>query len=165
MDLPDIVSRIGAADFIYPPTSAEDLNAARVRGIPDSLLELFRLVDGLYVIPGDDFLAPNGQSFRFKIPRLRQIESVAEAGYCPSHSPMVRRLERWWQFLDCGDGNWVGMTDSEDHCRIVDLFHETIGAPGSHAVIADSLERFLELLLEHQGMFWLGEEFPKVVWI
>lgn len=165
MDLADIVSHIAAADFTYPPASAEDLTAARSRGIPDSLLDLFRLADGLYVIPGEDFLAPNGQGFRFKIPRLREIETVAEAGFFPSRSSMARSLSGWWQFLDYGDGNWVGMTDSEDRGRIVDLFHETIGMPGYHAVIANSLEEFLELLLERQSVYWLGEEFRKLEWI
>jgi hypothetical protein len=159
MTLEEIVEIIRNRHFTNPPARPDQVEEARSRGIAEPLLDLFRLADGAYVGDGDDFRAPGEKRFRFRfrIPRLAELKSAADFGYGSEESPMRERLKSWWPFLDYGDGNFLGMTDAADGFRIVDLFHETVGEPGSHAVIAPTLEHLLSELLRYGEVYWLDD--------
>ena len=126
MTIEELVSEIAASGFAHPPAPEPLIDRAKARGIPEAILDLYRCANGLYVVDGSFFPAPDGRRYRFMVPKIEDIHSVAEYGFASDESPLVNRMKNWWQFFDCGDGNWVGMTDGDDGFRIVDLFHETI---------------------------------------
>ncbi len=153
----DAVALLAKSGFVAGPADDRALEAAQLRGVPACLLDFYRIANGLFAVEGDDFPCPDGLRYRFQIVPVQCLKTVAEYGFAPQDSPLFNCLKRWWQFFDCGDSNWVGITDVDDGCRIVDLFHETVGDPGSHAVIAHSLPEFLEKFAALKEMYWLSE--------
>lgn len=156
--LQQTVDRLSGIGFINPQADPAAVVVAQQRGVPEPLLELYRIANGMFLVEGDDFRAPNGKRYRFMIPPLENLQSVAQFGFADDDSPLFPRLENWWQFFDYGDSNWVGITDAEDGLRIVDLFPETVGEPGSHTVIADSIEEFLWQINSGKP-YWLDAAF------
>jgi|GEM_PF-5070955 len=152
--------------FARPPASLEDLQAAEARGVPEPLLHVYRQMNGAFLCSGEDFRAPNGQQFRFRIPACTEIRMVWDNGYCCRKSPLESRLKQWPAFLDDCDGNWVALSEADDGHRVIDIFHETAGEPGSHKVISPDLATFLMLLLKSNQAFWLDSPSTgKAEWI
>lgn len=160
--LAKIVQRIRGECFVFPPAAQEDLSVARVRGVPDALLNFYAVCDGAFIGEGDDFPDPNGQRYRLMIPRLRELQTVQSYGYILPDSPLYEQSSKWWQIVDYGDANWLAYDGTHGSGgRIIDIFHETVGEPDSHNIVANSLDEMLNRLVSRRGVYWFDEEFES----
>lgn len=46
--------------------------------------------------------------------------------------------------------------------RIINVFHETVGEPGSHEIVANSMADLLERLLRRDGVYWFDDDFQSL---
>jgi hypothetical protein len=160
MSIARIVETIRSQGFVLPAVSESLLHSARSRNVPPDVLEFYSMCDGVYIGEGDDFVAPNGRRYRFRIPRLSDLQTVREYGFIPDDAPLFGASSMWWQILDYCDGNWLAVDATpEGNGRILDIFHETVGEAGSHNVVAASLVDMLERLATKRSTYWLREGF------
>jgi hypothetical protein len=161
-----IVDRIRDAHFAFPPAATADVAAAHARGVPAELLEFYECCDGALISPGDhfkNFLAPSGRRYRFRIPRLSEIQTARAFGYIPEWSPLLERASQWWQIVNYGDADWLAYDATPNsHGSIIDLFHETVGDPGWHSIVAASLLDLLDRLCDSGGVYWLADDFSPL---
>lgn len=156
----DSVARIQQVWYAFPPAGDQQVSRAYQRGIPDELIEFYRLSDGALLGHGRDFTGPDGRSFRLKIPPLESIETTRENGYVAVDSPLFERAGDWWQVVDYGDANWLAYDGPSG--QVIDIWHETAGEPGNHSIVAASFGDLLRRLLEHGSPFWFREDFEPL---
>ena len=161
-----LAQTIRSRHFAFPPAESAALRAGAERGVPSSLLEFYVLCDGALIADGEDFRAPDGRRFRLRIPRLGDLKTVQEYGFIMDDSPLYDASAHWWQVLDYGDSNWLALdATQEGHGRILDIFHETAGVVGHHAVVAESLSEMLKLALAKPGVYWLADGFESLQYV
>ena len=158
------VERIRENHFAFPPATQDELDAARARGVPNELLAFYALCDGAFIGDGDDFADPNGRRFRLMIPRLKHLITTQSYGYIFDDSPLFEQTSKWWQNVDYGDSNWLAFDGSSDFNakKIIDVFHETVGEPGSHEIVADSMSDLLDRLLQRNDVYWFDDDFHSL---
>lgn len=159
-NLENLVSRVRDEHFAFPPVSDREVEAARNRSIPEALLNFYRMCDGALIGDGDDFGAPNGRRYRLKIPRLAELSTTQSSGFISDDSPLYEASAKWWQIVNYGDSNWLAFDASSNSIsRIIDVFHETVGEPGTHEIVANSMADLLDRLLRHDGTYWFIDDF------
>jgi len=162
-NLDELVSRIRESHFAFPPASESAINSARLSNVPQELLEFYMKCDGALLCDGDDFAAPNGTRYRVKIPRLVDLQTTQSHGYIFDASPFYALSANWWQIADYGDANWLAFdSTAETKGRIIDIFHETVGEPGYHNIVALSLTDMLTRLLDRGGVYWFDGGFQNL---
>jgi len=160
------VQRIRNAYFAFAPATPGDLAAARVRSVPDALLEFYSLCDGAFIGNGSDFRDPNGRRYRLLVPSLSELQTVQSFGYISVDSPLYEKSAQWWQIVDYGDVNWLAYDGTPDAGgRVIDIFHETVGEPGSHKIVASSLKDLLDRLVKRGGVYWFDDDFESLGWV
>lgn len=158
------MERIRENHFAFPPANQNELDAARARSVPNELLAFYALCDGAFICDGDDFAAPNGSRYRLMIPRLADLSTTQSNGYIFDDSPLYEQSAQWWQIVDYGDSNWLafdGSSDSNSN-KIIDIFHETVGEPDSHEIVADSMPDLLDRLLRRNDVYWFDDDFHSL---
>ena len=160
------VQRIRNAYFAFAAATPGDLAAARVRGVPDALLEFYALCDGAFIGDGNDFRDPNGRRYRLLVPRVADLQTVQSFRYISDDSPLFEKSAQWWQIVDYGDANWLAYDGTPDGGgRVIDIFHETVGEPDSHKIVASSLNDLLDRLVKRGGVYWLGADLESLGWV
>lgn len=160
------VQRIRNAYFAFAATAPGDLAAARVRGVPDALLEFYSLCDGAFIGNGSDFRDPNGRRYRLMVPRLSELQTAQSFGYISVDSPLYEKSAQWWQIVDYGDSNWLAYDGTLDGGgRVIDIFHETVGDPDYHEIVASSLNDLLDRLLKQGDVYWFDDDFESLGWV
>jgi hypothetical protein len=161
--LSNLVARIREDHFAFPPANETKLDAASKRKIPEALIDFYRLCDGAFIGSGNDFGDANGRRYRLKIPQLSNLITTQSYGYIFNDSPLYEASAKWWQIVDYGDANWLAFDgSSKSSSAIIDLFHETVGQPGTHEIVADSMTDLLERLLRRDGVYWFDEDFKSL---
>lgn len=157
------VRSIRESHFAFPPATDNQLNSARTRGVPEELLAFYALCDGALIGAGNDFPSPIGRRFRLSIPRLADLQTTQSCGYIHDRAPLYQESANWWQIVDYCDGNYLAF-DASPHAngRIIDVFHETVGEPGWHTIVASSMSDLLARLLEHKGVYWFDDRFQSL---
>ena len=162
-NLKSYVAAIREKHFAFPPANAVELKSASERGVPEKLLEFYQLCDGAFLGEGNEFEDPTGRRHRLKIPRLAILSTTASYGFITNDSSMYEQSTQWWQIVDYGDSNWLAYNESaEFEGKIIDVFHETVGEPGSHHIVAESIADLLDLLLRRNGVYWFHDEFQAL---
>jgi len=163
LSLDELVQRIRDKQFGFPPAAHDEVCRAKRRGVPNGLLDFYVLCDGAYIGQGDDCSAPDGRRYRFEIPRLCDIQTVQSYGFISVGAPLYAQSAQWWQIVDYGDGNWLAFDGAPaTNGRIIDIFHETVGDPVYHGIVAASLNDLLERLLTCEGVYWLADGFESL---
>ncbi|MGE3406188.1 MAG: hypothetical protein AB7I37_05190 [Pirellulales bacterium] len=163
MNMQQQVAEVRARHFAYPPAEPGLLQAAQERGVPACLLEFHAICDGALIGPGDDFLSPAGQWFRFRIPSLADLQTTQEYGFIQDDSPLYTASAAWWQMLDYGDSNWLAIdATSNGQGRILDVCHESAGDPGWQEIVARSFQELIDRLLAEPDTFWFGDGFQSL---
>lgn len=158
--LSQLVERIRSVYFAFEPASDGDLENAAMRGVPESLLDFYRLADGALLGDGDDFPSPAGERYRLQIPCLAALQTTQQYGYVFDDAPYYANTASWWQIVDYGDANWLAFDATPDgDGRILDVFHETVGYDDEHEVVALGLTELLHRILDQGGDYWLAEGF------
>lgn len=160
MSISKVVEAIRSQDFAFPTASESPLHAAHSRNIPRDVLEFYTVCDGVYIGEGDDFAAPDGRRYRFRIPQLSALQTVREGGFIADDAPLFDATSMWWQILDYCDGNWLAVDATpEGNGRILDVCHETVGEADSQNVVAASLVDMLERIAAKREAYWLENDF------
>jgi hypothetical protein len=163
LTLADLVARIREDHFAFPPANKSNLDAACKRNIPEALLDFYRLCDGAFIGDGDDFGDTKGRRYRLRIPPLAKLATTQSYGYIFDDSPFYETSAQWWQIVDYGDANWLAFdASSQSGSAIIDLFHETVGEPGTHEIVADSMTDLLDRLLRRDGVYWFDDDFKSL---
>ena len=158
--LSELVDCIRATYFAFDPASDADLKASADRGIPETLLALYRLADGAFLGDGDDFADPAGTRYRLMIPRLADLQTTQQYGYVFDDAPYYGHTAKWWQIVDYGDANWLAMDATPNgNGRILDVFHETVGYDDEHDVVALNLTELLQRILDRGDVYWFDDDF------
>ena len=158
--LTHIVDRIRSTYYAFSPASDADVSAALDRGVPDALLDFYRLADGALLGDGDDFPAPTGERYRLLVPRIAEVETTQQYGFVDDDAPYYGHSENWWQFIDYGDSNWLAFDATPDgDGRILDVFHETVGYDDEHDVVALNLPELFLQILDRGDVFWFDDDF------
>lgn len=161
--LSQLVEQLRQDHFVRPPVNSEQLEAARLRGVPNELIELYAFCDGALLGEGEDFLAPDGKRYRLCIPRLAEIQTVQSVGFVMDGDPLYTASADWWQLVDYGDSNCLACdATSSGGGQILDVFHETAGESGAHDVVARSVSDLLYRFLENPDTFWLRDSFQSL---
>jgi hypothetical protein len=161
--LENLVAQIREGHFALPPANESELDSARERNIPDALLDFYRFCDGAFIGHGDDFGDPSGRRYRLKIPQLANLITTQSYGYIFDDSPLYEASAEWWQIVDYGDANWLAFDASSNPASaIIDVFHETVGEPASHEIVANSMADLLERLLRYDGVYWFDDDFQSL---
>lgn len=164
--LEDVVDRVREVHFAFPAASEKEIDSARKRGVPEKLLDFYRLCDGAYICKGADFRDPNGRFYRFMIPRLKDLITVQSFGFIFQDSPLYDASAKWWQIVDYGDSNWLAFDASLDsRPRIIDISHETVGERQSHMIVANSMAELVERLMRCGGAYWFDEGFQRLGYV
>ncbi|MEQ1830608.1 MAG: SMI1/KNR4 family protein, partial [Pirellula sp.] len=162
-NLENVVARVRDGHFAFPPVNDSEVEAARNRSVPEALLDFYRLCDGALIGDGDDIGDPNGRRYRLMIPRLADLNTTQSYGYIFDDSPLYEASAKWWQIVDYGDSNWLAFdASSNSGSAIIDVFHETVGEPGSHDIVANSMADLLERLLRRDGVYWFDDNFQAL---
>lgn len=161
--LQDAVDRLREKYFAFPSADQNVIDDGRFRGVPEELLAFYALCDGAFIGDGDDFPDPSGRRYRLMIPRLADLQTTQACGYISDESPLYDQSAGWWQIVDYGDGNWLAFDGSPDpNSRIIDIFHEPVGEPGWHDIVASSMPDLLDRLLERGGVYWFDDDFKPL---
>ena len=160
LTLSQLVDQIRTDHYACPVADAAVLDAARQRGVPANLVDLYALCDGAFIGEGDDFPGPDGRQYRLCIPRLSDLQTVQSFGYVFDDSPLYAAAANWWQLVDYGDANWLAYDATADGGgRILDIFHETVGEPETHDIVALSVADLLQRLLDQSDAYWFADDF------
>jgi len=136
-------------------------------GIPLELIHVYRLANGMLLGTGDDFSAPDGRSFRLRIPPIQELQTVQSYGYVHDDAPLYNLTANWWQIVDYGDANWLVFdANNQAYGRILDAFHEEVGYDDCHAIVAESIPDVLDRLLRFDGADWFGnDQWPAIGYV
>ncbi|EAZ89059.1 SMI1/KNR4 family protein [Crocosphaera chwakensis] len=141
------------------PASETELIKAYKRGVPKELLELYKLGNGMFIGYDSYSDASESHNFRLEIPELSKIQTVQSYGFVCEDAPLYNLTEKWWQFVDNGNGNWLAFDgNQEGYGRILDIFHEEVGYEECHGIIAESITELLDQLVQRDGTDWFGNE-------
>ena len=156
----ELVDRIHNTYFAFNPASDADIKTAAERGVPDTLLDFYRLADGALLCDGDDFPDPAGKRYRLMIPRLADLQTTQQYGYVFDDAPYYTNTTSWWQIIDYCDANWLALDGTPDgNGRILDVFHETVGYDDEHDVVALNLTELLQRVLDRGDVYWFDDDF------
>lgn len=165
-ELAELLQRIGDAGYVRPPADPETLARAAARSVPATLMEFYSICDGAFFGDGGDFQAPDGRRFRLHIPQLAELTTTQEFGYIFADSPHYGRSAKWWQIVDCGDGNWLAFDSHDSSTKpIIEVFHESAGESEAQMVVAHSLEALLQRFANEKPMYWLEDDFEPLGYI
>ena len=158
--LSELVDRIRDMYYAFDPASDADIASAMERGVPEGLLDFYRLADGALLGDGDDFPDPTGKRYRLLFPRLADLHTTQQYGYVFDDAPYFTNTASWWQIIDYCDANWLAFDATTDgNGRILDVFHETVGFDDEHDVVALNLSELLRQILDQGDLFWYDDDF------
>ncbi len=163
----EIVEEIRSSFYAYPGASQEDLDSAVNRGIPPLLVEFYKECDGCFIGQGEVMDAPDGKSYRTRIPKLAELDTVQSYGYVSNDTPLYDKSAEWWQIVDYGSANWIAFDASDDGFgQILDIPHEEVGNEECHAIIAESFLELLQKLIKYNGQDWYNNsEWKAIGWV
>lgn len=158
----EIHKKINDLFFAFPGATEKELQDARKKGIPDSILEFYKVFNGCYIgfdEEGYGEIAPNGKKYKIKILSLSEIESVRDCGYIDDEAPYYEISKKWWQIVHDGNSNYYAIdTTDEGKNRILDIHHEEVGYQECHAIIASSYSNLLQKMIKYNGEDWFNVE-------
>ncbi len=166
----ELHKKINDLFYAFPGATEKELLEAKQRGIPDSLLEFYKIFNGCYIgfeEEGYGEIAPNGKEYKIKVLNLSEIQSVKDCGYIDEETPLYDLSKSWWQIVDDGNANYYAFDSTiEGNGRILDIPHEEVGYEECHAIIAKSFIDLLELMIKHNADDWFGvDEWKEIGYI
>ena len=133
---------------------------------PNSLKELYKVSNGMYFgdyEKGGGVIDKEDKGWYYSLIPIDKVTRISQDGYCDPRSEILDLVNNWYKIIDCGDGNCLAINLNDNGFgEIIDIFHETVGLPESHDVIAWSFDDWCEL---HRSSgthcWWLGLEALK----
>ena len=158
----DIHKKISDLFYAFPGATEQELTDAKAKGIPDFIIESYRVFNGCYIgieEEGYGEIAPNGKEYKLKLLSLSEIQSVRDCGYIDDDTPYYEFSKDWWQIVHDGNSNYYAIDATEEgKGRILDIPHEEVGYEECHAIIADSYTDLLEKIIKYNADDWFGVE-------
>src|SRR5437773_9920955 len=112
MTIPELVEQLKLSHLACPPASDAGLAHGRSLGLPDDLLEFYRLSNGAYLHEADEYggnTQVDGRWWKWIILPIEELRDVAVAYQIPTTCPLFAKLRRWIAIVDVMDSNCLAI--------------------------------------------------------
>ena len=161
MTIRELINEIRRFHLIRRPADAGELKKAMSLGLPDDLIEFYRMTNGAFLHQTDQFsgLAQvGGRWWKWKILPVSDLAPVTETMFVNETSPLLEACRSWFALVDVMDSDFLAIdTAPTRRGQVVDCFHEAVGVVGYTPVVALSFSEALSKLLTSPEPFWLQD--------